>query len=786
VSRVTAAILRIEAQSRQSSIGGGQMSREKDQDRRASQNRWIERLLDIDLVQLTNAVAALDAQNAAQSPATPELVAPRDLVAEPDNVVVRFHQSPRRLAAAHVQPTPAVQNAAPFPARSVAQRAAPASVAQPVPESDRPVTIHRVPRKDANADRAVLARTLPAVPAAPVASPALAIPAAPVAPPAPLVPAAPIAAPAPAVPAAPIAPPAPLAPAAPIAPPVLAIPAAPAAPPAAAVAPATAARQQAVNMIAALRKVSDEAEKIEPYRTEGKLRSDLTSKIALVAYDLSEKVISLDKGRLPADALIEAYQAVTAATRTAAGRYGKEIEAARQKVAADRKAEFDGLNTAVEKKAWLHAHAGNRHGRQIMDDMVAGLGGAAKSDDDKYFVKEALKARYDVELSGDLTTKALPKLYKVLGMVPASHTTGNDRLEKVTRNSGLLAAYQNQAIGLFDPSRREIVINLPKSCLPFARVNAAGERTWFEAFSVTTLHEVGHSVDDKLGFMRGKAGNADYGGWRSESPQTIAPIVAASMNFHHGFAEFPADWLDSYLITVLKTGAPPEPAAYTSDVVKSRESIQRALDALAAAAVNATFQEIEAKRIELAARGDAAGPMVWTEAREPYRKARLPEIGNLSYSEVSGISLKLVVLVLKEKRPLADAINTLRAVYPPAVPPLPTAARMKAMAAHRAVNWCQSIRKNLWDAGPAGAVAAALGDRVYQQFSESDTGGDWTSYALASRRDGVSDYQFRAAPEWFAELYAFYYSKKLPTSHPAYGWLHNEIDVDDDAAAHAV
>ena len=45
------------------------------------------------------------------------------------------------------------------------------------------------------------------------------------------------------------------------------------------------------------------------------------------------------------------------------------------------------------------------------------------------------------------------------------------------------------------------------------------------------------------------------------------------------------------------------------------------------------------------------------------------------------------------------------------------------------------------------------------------------SYLYAARAQGITGYQFRAPGEWFAELYAAYFAKRLKKSHPAVAWL---------------
>lgn len=84
--------------------------------------------------------------------------------------------------------------------------------------------------------------------------------------------------------------------------------------------------------------------------------------------------------------------------------------------------------------------------------------------------------------------------------------------------------------------------------------------------------------------------------------------------------------------------------------------------------------------------------------------------------------------------------------------------------------WCNAIRdpdsSNIWWDGTK-SKDNAIGGRVYQEAYKND----WVSYDYAARRQGIHGYQFRAAGEWFAELYAAYYCDKLKDAHPAVTWL---------------
>jgi hypothetical protein len=86
-----------------------------------------------------------------------------------------------------------------------------------------------------------------------------------------------------------------------------------------------------------------------------------------------------------------------------------------------------------------------------------------------------------------------------------------------------------------------------------------------------------------------------------------------------------------------------------------------------------------------------------------------------------------------------------------------------------ALTWCRTIRSDngIWWKG-AICQKVAIGGRVYQ---EAYNDGRWRSYLLSARSKGISGYQFRNTPEFFAELYAAYFGGLLKPSHPAMSWL---------------
>lgn len=102
----------------------------------------------------------------------------------------------------------------------------------------------------------------------------------------------------------------------------------------------------------------------------------------------------------------------------------------------------------------------------------------------------------------------------------------------------------------------------------------------------------------------------------------------------------------------------------------------------------------------------------------------------------------------------------------PDAPGVETPQRRQAREA--AENWCALVVQggNLWWKGSK-IADAEIGGRVYQEAYSNQ----WYSYPAAARKQGITGYQFRSPGEWFAELYAAFYSNKLKETHPAVSWL---------------
>jgi hypothetical protein len=156
---------------------------------------------------------------------------------------------------------------------------------------------------------------------------------------------------------------------------------------------------------------------------------------------------------------------------------------------------------------------------------------------------------------------------------------------------------------------------------------------------------------------------------------------------------------------------------------------------------------VDAKHKFMATNGKGTKYGAWVEygnAVEPVATVVANEFGKSLAAQEKAKLEKYALALMKNKKTAAPATPEQTAVK----------------------NWVDSVRvgKGIWWDGVA-CNTLAIGGRVYQEAYDFG-GGWWNSYDLSARKQGIHGYQFRAPGEWFAELYAAYYSDKLKPSHP--------------------
>lgn len=412
-------------------------------------------------------------------------------------------------------------------------------------------------------------------------------------------------------------------------------------------------------------------------------------------------------------------------------------------------------------------------GEKLLDELVESLGGKATGkagEGQKAFVKQAIIARYGLEdegLTGILSTKALPRLYKVMGMVPASHSLDNDALKKVERR-------REGDESFYKASTKEVVVTCKRTGWNADTSTFdpdAGRKSTVPAFDAHTLHEIGHAVDAKETFMDGPKGKEkQHGAWEQGlTPEGIADKLYADAKF-----KFAAKWekagcspafLKAYLAAALKGNA--AKAAGAGKISKE--------DLLADAAVKSAAEAAAAlKQKPKPTTPDAIKKL--EAAKLKFAKAAVGKSKSKD-ADVKNLLLQVATLMLDGKT-AADAVK--EALAEVKIAAAPDGLDWAALAKDEAVKWCEAVRlkgssTGLWEGGAGSATANALSDsRVYQEAYR----GTWVSYELSARGAGISSYQFRAPGEWFAEAYAAFFLKKLKTGHPLYGWLQEQLPAD--------
>ena len=490
-----------------------------------------------------------------------------------------------------------------------------------------------------------------------------------------------------------------------------------------------------------------------------------------------------------------------------------------QKAATDKAAsEFQALNKAGKSKKeiittiqtlrkqhpdFLKSLTQTPEARKDFDKVINDLGKDAGSNKD--FYKDVIKERFGLEkLEGDLDSECLPRLYKLFSQVPDSHSRQAKlktvkRKKDVFKGTELLSSFYMAPDD--DEEGGEVVLYGVRTSGPgswafdlvkenvFVRqgnLNLQPGEKPPTAFDWTTLHEIGHAVDENNRFMIRKGGDQAFGTWKVESPDSIAAEAAAQKNFLKDFDDrtvYPDTFLKKYLVNILN---------HEKGFVESAQAVAEQKVTPQSLGADPALQdyETEVKKVQdgydqklTALTGDENAKAKATKKldKEKLKDTKKVADAALKKTTLTGKAKELVrkvldLLVTGKKK--ADAVKSVLDTFDLGIPQDKTP-DWKALEKHEAVAWCKTIRDSMgsgliWK----GEEKYRLPDkRVYQQGYP----GQWYSYDSAAQAEGLTNYQFRAPGEWFAEAYAAFYVKPaprlLPGGHPLYQTL------DDDALA---
>ena len=215
-------------------------------------------------------------------------------------------------------------------------------------------------------------------------------------------------------------------------------------------------------------------------------------------------------------------------------------------------------------------------GAKELDRLMKNLDPAAK----RKVCKIALEKRFGFDLEQFEDTEGatpdtdkdkravnITRLYDVMSRLPDSHSTKNPSLKKVqdfgdkkpttgdvstssSFNGGTKLVKLRVGRGDIDKSEKiGLKSELGEVDADSAPVDVDKPPS---TFSWTTLHEIGHALDDKLGFMDKRAKDADMGGWE-EYGANVTPIAEkAAVKF-----KYDAKYIAAYLAKAAMDPPPP-------------------------------------------------------------------------------------------------------------------------------------------------------------------------------------------------------------------------------------
>jgi hypothetical protein len=395
-----------------------------------------------------------------------------------------------------------------------------------------------------------------------------------------------------------------------------------------------------------------------------------------------------------------------------------------------------------------------------LDDLVKKIGDKAKSAKEQGFMIAAIRARFDIdELSGDLSSGALPRFYQLLRKIPPEHARLNDKLKRIHRekdSSTSTAAAGQMTIHAGLSSRDNTTEKFNDS---------EGKRLKLNEFDQTTLHEIGHTVDEAYEFMLSKRGDKDFGGWEDSSLDEVARLIAARLKASHktlNLSDAQWAWVAEQALIVGKIDQ-----KYTNALVKKTAAQSLTEQAcLADKAIKAVDDAVATFLKNAKDQNDAKEIQDWVK---DLRDDDLENHMKLSDYKPGSDEKTFITLVVDEMlggkppRRADGVIKQLKTDLVKLNAGIPDKTSFEALKKDVWIERAAKMAGNLWEKSHAEILETQLGDKIYQ-FNQTK----WWKYDPEARKTRVSNYQFRSPLEWFVEVYAVFQLGKLNTGHPCY------------------
>ena len=200
--------------------------------------------------------------------------------------------------------------------------------------------------------------------------------------------------------------------------------------------------------------------------------------------------------------------------------FAKAAEAAKKQ--ADAKTRQDAL-AAIKKRAeeaLEHAKALSASFKSIMGDKKDKPDSAQKS----AIYKKALEDLYGLKIKVPKGFKNthFDRVFDMFGTVPKGHVK-QDQLKKLTYSKKA----EDKGSGAFGST--EIEMGDFGKAKDKEDYQIDGKKIPANSFDVTTLHEIGHSVDEKNGIMTKNQAKPGCGGWKNENVASVTTIFLAEL-----------------------------------------------------------------------------------------------------------------------------------------------------------------------------------------------------------------------------------------------------------------
>ena len=223
-------------------------------------------------------------------------------------------------------------------------------------------------------------------------------------------------------------------------------------------------------------------------------------------------------------------------------------------------------------------------GAKELDEIVKALPTSVPDRVIAQLAKERFGVTFDLAASSG--TASVKQIYGMLAKVP-QHVVGNPSLKTIrptarpggSKLGGQYIAEQETAEIYGRPGadkqkfgaelkksekKPQLPADVEESCKP-ASDDAVETMDW------TTLHEIGHSLDDANNFMRSKGRDDEYGGWVEYGAkiEPIAVAVAAWAHYDKSAAQ------KQYVVDLILGNQPQVPAGLDKDATKALAEVQR-------------------------------------------------------------------------------------------------------------------------------------------------------------------------------------------------------------------